>query len=79
MQNQKFSEEKINDIILKYADGTLNVRDTAKLELLVKHNHNYIAVSRINRKIRLQLQSLPKLKAADDFEARLSDRLEKEY
>lgn len=78
MENQFYSEELINDMILKYADESFNFRDAVKFEALLKRSPDYFTDARINRKIRMQLQSLPEIKASPGFEARLADRIQRE-
>lgn len=77
MHNQ-FSEESINDIILKYSDESFGVRDAVRFELLLKQRPEYFEDAKVNRLIRLKLQALPRLKAAPGFETRLADRIESE-
>jgi hypothetical protein len=78
MYSHQFTEESINDIILKYSDETFGVRDAVSFEMLLKFKPEYLEDARINRKIRLDLKSLPKLKATPGFEARLAARIERE-
>jgi len=77
-QNQLYPEELIDDMILKYADESFNFRDAVKFEALLKSSPDYFEDARINRKIKLQLQSLPQVKAAPGFEARLATRIVRE-
>lgn len=79
MHSYQFTEESINDIILKYSDETFGVRDAISFEMLLKFKPEYLDDARINRKIRLDLKSLPTLKASPGFESRLAARIEKEY
>jgi len=65
-------------MILKYADESFNFRDAVKFEALLKSSPDYLADARNNREIRLQLQTLPRVKAAPGFEARLATRILRE-
>lgn len=78
MHNHQYTEESINDIILKYSDESFGIRDAVSFEMLLKFKPEYLEDARINRKIRFDLKSLPKLKASSGFEARLAARIEKE-
>lgn len=78
MYNHQFTEESIDDIILKFADESFGVRDAVRFEMLLKFNPKYLDDAKTNRNIRSQLKSLPRLNAPPGFEARLADRIEKE-
>jgi len=74
----QFTEELINDMILKYSDESFGVRDAVKFELLLKQKPEYFEDAKVNRMIRLKLLTLPRLKAAPGFETRLTNRIERE-
>ncbi|MEX1062125.1 MAG: hypothetical protein WEC12_00865 [Balneolaceae bacterium] len=78
MQDHQFSEDIINDVILKYADESFSVRDVVKFEVLLKYNPEYSHAARVNRKVRLLMQSLPRMKASVGFERRLAERIANE-
>lgn len=78
MHDDLFSEESINEMILKYSDERMGIRDVVKFEMLLKVRPEYSMIARINRNIRLKLKSLPKYTVSHGFEQRLAERLERE-
>jgi hypothetical protein len=78
MYNHQFTEETINDIILQYSDESFSFKDAIWFEVLLKQKPEVLEIAQSNRKIRKQLQSLPRLKASPGFEARLAMRIQNE-
>lgn len=76
MQNFQFTEDIINEMILKYAEESFTIRDAVKFELLLKDHPEYYRTAKINRKVRQMIRELPRIKASPGFEGRLARRLE---
>ena len=78
MYNHQFTEETIDDIILQFSDESFSFRDAIWFEVLLKQKPEYFEIAQTNRQIKNSLRSLPKLKAAPGFEARLAMRIDNE-
>ncbi len=69
------NNNKIDELILKYADEKLGFRDTVNFELMLQESSEQLEIARINRLIRKELRSLPEIKASAGFQERLMNRI----